>query len=112
MIVNDINLQDVKVLAMILGYKMNHSSRLDCVNGGLILMAYRMAKENIKYNVCEVLRLQLLENLRQIKQTKGKSFRFSSLVLYMFFHITHQFPKLSLWSNKPTMVQISKHYIK
>lgn len=111
MTVSDITLQDVKVLSMILGYRMNHSSRIDCVNGRLILMAYKMAKDNMNYNVCEVLRVHLLENLKQIKQAKGKTFRFGSLILYLFFHITHKFPRLNFWTNKPTMTQIYSHYL-
>lgn len=113
MIVNDIFQQDVRLIAMILGYKFYYSSRPNSVSVGVIMMAWRMVKENVKYNLCEVLAQQFLENVKLVKKDRTKTFIFGSLLMHMFIHIEHKFPGLhpSGWkSGIPTVILISQSY--
>jgi hypothetical protein len=76
-------------------------------------MAYKMVCEGEKYDLYEVLRLQLLENLKQIKKDRANPFRFGSLIVNIFFHVVHNFlgMHLTAWNSNPTTIQISKYYI-
>jgi hypothetical protein len=64
MTINNIRQIDVRLIAKILVYRMHYSSRLNSISVGIILMAYKMICEDERYDLCEVLRLQLLENLK------------------------------------------------
>lgn len=77
---------------MLLGYKIYYSSRPNSVLAGVIMMAYRMVKENTKYNLCEILAQQFLENVKIFKKDKSKAFIFGSLLIHMYIHIEHKFP--------------------
>lgn len=92
MIVNDIYLQDVRLVSMLLGYKLFYSSRPNFVSIGVIIMAYKMVKENKKYNLSKILAQQFIENVKAIKKDKSKAFRFDSLLIHMYIHIIHNFP--------------------
>lgn len=112
MTIDDIRQIDVRLIAKILGYKMHYSSRLNSISTEIILMTYKMVCEGERYNLCEVLRLQLLENLKQIKRDKENPFRFSSLIVHIFFHLAHKFLGMhpAAWNSDPTAKQISKSY--
>jgi hypothetical protein len=62
--IDDISKIDVSLVTRILGYKMHYSSQLNSVSIGIILMAYKMVYEDERYDLYEVLRLQLIENLK------------------------------------------------
>lgn len=48
MTVNDIFQQDVRLVAMLLGYKLFYSRRPNSISTGVIMMAYKMVKENTR----------------------------------------------------------------
>ena len=112
MTIDDIKQIDVRLIANILGYKIYCSSRLNSISAGVILMAYKMVCEGEKYDLCEALRLQLLEKLKQITRDKANPFSFSSLIVHIFFHLAHKFPGMhpAAWNSDPTAKQISRSY--
>lgn len=98
---------------MLLGYKLYYSSIPNSVSTGVIMMAYKMVKENTKYNLCEILAQQFLENVRIVKKDKSKAFGFGSLLIHMYIYIEHKFPRMHprAWKdNIPTGIQILESY--
>lgn len=68
---------------MILGYKFQYSRKLNSVSASCVHMAYKMVIKDEEYDLCEVLRQQILENIAGIKKNRTTHFRFGSLVMYI-----------------------------
>ena len=76
------------MLTKILGYKLNHGLRVKFVPHGFLHAAYVMAVERRKVNLCDITRLQLLDNIVKIKKSKSALFRFESLLTDLFLYVT------------------------
>ena len=72
--VNSIQDKGVKLLSKRLGYKFNHGSRVNSVPIGFLHAAYVMVVQGRKVNLCEIIRLQLLDNIAKLKKTKSTIF--------------------------------------
>ena len=79
-----------------------------------IYVAYKICIEKEQVNLIEILRMQLLENLENIKRTKNGVFRFKSLINHILFHLLKIFPYLLvieiMRSNRCTMEKITEVY--
>lgn len=65
--------KDIKLIAMILGYKFQHANRVTSVFVETILVAIRIIRKNGDFNLCEILCTQLLDNmLEPSSMTKEK----------------------------------------
>ena len=64
MTITDIRQQNVRLISKILGYKMHYSSRVNSVSVGIIHATYKTVKDNEHHDICEIIRVQLLDNLR------------------------------------------------
>ena len=93
--VNMIKEVDVRLVCKIIRYKMNYSSRLNYVPTRFIHATYMMIVEREKFNMRQILRHQLLDNIDRIKKTKNASFRFKSLLKHFFFQVVRNFPSIS-----------------
>lgn len=92
---------DVRLASMIIGYKIYHSSRFFYLSGTVIYAAYEMIKQNVDYDLCEVLRGKLLENLKKIKKDKKNVFKFENLLVYLYFYFLDEVPRFGQvqWGN-------------
>lgn len=86
MIVNNINDPIVKFASMVIGYKIYYSSRMNSIPATTIHTTYWMVKENVDYDLAEVLRSQLMANLEFVEKDKKLRFKFSYLILGLFFY--------------------------
>ena len=68
----------------IIGYKNNHSSRVNFVLTRSLHLAYVMAIENKNMNMCEIIKVQLSDNIAKMKKSKNTLFIFESLLTYFF----------------------------
>lgn len=102
----------VKVLIKMLGYKLNHSSRVNLVLVGFMHVAYVMVIEIRKVNMCEIVRIYLLDNIAKIKKTKNVVFRFESLLTNILFCATNKFPKMKNWDNDDSTMNMLTQYYK
>lgn len=79
--ISTIKEDDVKFVAMVIGYKVYQSNRFSYVFVTTIHVAYQMVKEDAHYDLCSVFLEELLINLKKIKQDKKHVFKFGSLVI-------------------------------
>lgn len=115
MMLSLIKQDDVRFISKILAYQMNSSSREDEVSAGFINAVYKMCVDKVEVNLCEILKQQLFDNLERIKKNKYASFRFGSLITYLFFQILKRFSNMpqSKWkSDKCKMELMSRYYRK
>ena len=82
------------MISEILGYNLNHYSRLYLVPARFLHVAYLMKVEKKNVNMCEIVRLELLDNIEKLKKTKSVVFRFEFLLIHMFFQVIREFPGL------------------
>lgn len=75
---------------MILGYKATHANRLNSVSSLCIKSSYDMVIDNVKIDICEWLKDELIDNLGKIKKDKKGNFRFGNLLVCLMLHITKQ----------------------
>lgn len=114
-VISKIQQDDVRYLCKILTSKFCANSREDDMATGMIHVAYLMCVDKIQVDMCEILRIQLFENLEKIKKTKNSQFRFSSLITYMFFDLIRRFPFTigDDWNDgKTTMERINQVYMR
>ena len=93
--VNTIQDNGVRLLSKILGYKFKYGSRIDSIIAACLHVAYAMAIQRKKVNLCEIIRTQLSDNIAKIKKTKCVVFRFESLLTYIFSYIAKRFYRVS-----------------
>lgn len=55
MTIEPIEEKDIKLMSMILGYKFQHTNRVNSVSTAIILASIRIVKENGEFNLCEIL---------------------------------------------------------
>lgn len=89
--VDSIQDKRVKLLSKILGYKFNHGSRVNSVPTRFLHGAYVMVLEGRKFNLCEIIKLQLLGDIAKLKKTKRIVFRFEFLLTHLFLYDTRIF---------------------
>lgn len=60
-----------------------------------------MLKENADYDLCELLRVQLFENLNKNKKDKKNFFKYGSLIICLFFYFMNEVPGVQSvhWTN-------------
>jgi len=90
MTINDIIELNVKFASMVIGYKIYHLRRENFISGTTIYVAYKMLKENVDYDLCELLQNQLIENLKKIKRDKKNTFKYGTLILCLFFYYMNE----------------------
>ena len=94
MVISTIKQDDMRFLSRIIAYLVCASSKIDEILVGLIYAAYKICVEKEEVNLSEILRMQLLENLENIKRTKYGVFRFQSLINHILFHVLNRFSYL------------------
>lgn len=90
--VDDVRDIDVKFSAMIIGYKVYQSNRLNFVSGNNILVAHQMVKEDAHYDLCSIMLEELMTNLQKIKQDKKNTFQYGSFVICLVFYFLGTVP--------------------
>lgn len=86
--VNDIKDINVRFISMILGYKTTHANRLNSVSSLCIKSAYDMVINNAKIDVCEWLKDELIDNLKNIKGYKKGTFHFGNLLVCLMLYFS------------------------
>ena len=76
MVINKIKQDDVRFLSRIIAYFVCASFKIDELSARFIYATYKKCVEKEQVNLCEILRMQLLENLEKIKRTKNGVFTF------------------------------------
>lgn len=69
--INTIKDDDVKFVAMVIGYKVYRSNQLNSVSDTAIHAAYKMVKEDAHYDLYSVMLEELMINLKKIKLDKN-----------------------------------------
>ena len=103
--VNSIQDDGVRLIRKILGYKLNHGSRVDSVLEGFIHTSYFVLRGK-EVNLCDIVRTQLLDNISKIKKTKSMVFTLESLLMHIFFYATKIFLGISNWDGNECTMQI------
>lgn len=107
------NIRD-KLVAMVIGYRVFYSSRLNSVPSVVIHTAHRMIVDNADYDLYEAIRRQLFQNLQSIKKDNNKKFKYGQLLVGLFFYFQNFLPGIGdiEWSkDSPVSAQI-KNIIK
>ena len=94
--VNSIQDEGVRVISKILGYKFNHSSRVDLVLAGFIHRVY-VVLNGEEVNLCKIVCTQLLDNILKMKTSRRTIFRSRLLLRHIFFYMERKFPGISHW---------------
>jgi len=112
MTINEIIDPDVRFASMVNGYKIYHPSRENSVSGMTIYVAYQMLKENVDYDLCELLQNQLIKNLNKLKKDKKNTFKYGTLVVCLFFYFMNEVLGIKgvHWTNdKPVAMHIRNY---
>lgn len=67
MTIDDILENDIRFASMVIGYKIYYSRKINSIFGIAIYATHEMLKENKKYDLCMLLRSELMKNLKKIK---------------------------------------------
>lgn len=92
--INDVIDINARFVSMILRYKVAQENRLNPVSSLCIKSAYDMVTNNVKIDICEWLKDELIDNLGKIKKYKKGTFRFGNLLVCLMLHITKQVPDI------------------
>lgn len=101
----------VKYACMVIGYRVFYASRMNYVPTVVVHAFYRMIKENAEYDLCTCIEKQLMENLKSIIEEKTPWFKFSQLLVSLFFYFQGYFLGVGdvQWSNDlPVSKQIKE----
>ena len=90
--VNSIENVEGNFASIVIGYKIYQSTKLNSVLSRAIHVAYRMVKEDVFYDLSEMLKSKLVANNNKVKQEK-KLFKFGAILVCICFY-------LPLFSNK------------
>lgn len=111
--VDTIQDKGVKLLSKILRYKFIHGSRVNSMPTGFLHIAYVMVVMGRKVNLCEIIILQLLDNIAKLKKTMNVVFIFESLSTHLFFYTSRKFLGMKNWEgNECTMTMVTQCYRK
>lgn len=92
--VNDVKDINMRYVSMILGYKSTHTNRLNSDSSLCIHSAYKMVNNNAKIDVCEWLKGELIDNLKNIKGDKKGTFHFGNLLVCLMLYFTKEIPEI------------------
>lgn len=92
--VNNVKVDNVRLISIILGYKATHANRLNSVSSLCIKSAYDMVNNDAKIDVCEWLKDELIDNLKKIKGDKKGTFRFGNLLVCLILYLTKEVPSI------------------
>ena len=65
-----------------------------------------MTVERRKVNLCDISRVQLLDNIAKIKKIKSAIFRFESLLTHLFFYFTKKPLGVISWDSSECAMNI------
>lgn len=106
--IKDITNPRMKYVAMMIGYKIYFSNRENSVSAIAINMSCKMVVNGADFDLCELLRAQLIENLQKKKDSKYP-FKYEILIICLFFYFLRQLPstKSVVWlKGRPIAHQI------
>lgn len=107
--VNNIKDPAVKLVAMVIGYRVFYSSRLNSVPSATVHTTHGMIVDNADYDLCEAIRRQLFFNLQSIKKDSSLKFKYGQLLVDLFFYFQNFLPGIGdiEWSkDSPVSAQI------
>ena len=55
-------------------------------------VGYKIVKRDHTYDLAELQRQQIMENLGAIRRTKGAQCKFGSILVCIFFYVQNEFP--------------------
>lgn len=85
---------DINFASVILGYKVTQSNRLNFVSSCCIHATYQMLRNNVKYDLSEWMRSELMLNLVKIKGIKRGNFRYGNLIVCLMLYFWNELPGL------------------
>lgn len=88
----DIRNPKIKYALIMIGCKLYFTNRENPVSTTTINMTYEMVEKGEDYDLCELLKLKLLENLQKIKDSKY-DFKFGTLIICSLFYFLNEVPK-------------------
>ena len=74
-------------------------------------LAFKIVKKNLDYDLSDVLLKQLNKNVDSVKTSKNNSFKFGSLLVFLFFYVQKFFPSKGtvVWrKDTPILYQINE----
>ena len=98
----------MRVINKILGYKFNHSSRVDLVPASFIHTTY-VAVHGGEVNLCEIVHTKILDKIAKMKASRRTIFRFGSLLTHIFFYSVRRFPGVLHWDRNECVMQLVTH---
>lgn len=90
MTTNDILEHDINLASIVVRYKIHYSNRENFIFRTTIYVAYEMMRWNKKYDLSELLRSELIKNLKKIKENKKHPFKYETLLLCLFFYFMNE----------------------
>lgn len=102
----------MKYASLMIGHKIYFTNRENLVLATTIYIGYDMVVKGADYDLCELLQLQLLENIKQSKK-KNCAFKFGSLIICLLFYFMKRLLGKSedvFWNpSRPVGHQIFEH---
>lgn len=84
LMVNDIDDMVVKYASMMIFYKIFHTNRENFISSTVIHIAFYIVNKGEYIDLCELLRLQLMENLQKMKESRYP-FLYGTLFIFLLF---------------------------
>ncbi len=86
--VEDIKDKEVYFASMEKGYRVYHSNQRNDFPNGVIHVAYQIVKDNVKWDICEMIRSQVLVmSMERIKRNEKQPIKYAILLVCIFFYI-------------------------
>lgn len=98
-----------------IAHKIYSSSHLNSVSCEAVDLAYKVVKNNLSYNLADLLLKQFNRNMESIKTSKANPSKFSSLLTCLFFYAQKFFPSKGtiVWrKDVPVLYQINEYISK
>ena len=76
----------------VIAHKIYSSSHLNSVSREVVDLAYKVVKNNLSFDLADLLLKKFNKNMESIKTSKSNPYKFGSLLTYLFFYVQNIFP--------------------
>ena len=103
---------ELKFGTHVIAHNIYSSSQQNSVSCEVVDLAYKIVKNNLSYDLVDLLLKQLNKNMESIQTSKNKPCMFGSLLTCLFFYVQKFFPSKSMveWrKDVPALYQINEY---
>lgn len=110
---NVVTNMELKFCIHVIAHKIYNSSRLNGVSCEAIDLAYKVVKNNLSFDLVELLLNQFNKNMESIRVSKNNPYKFGSLLTFLYFFVQKfSLPKVLQYGGRkdvPILYQINEY---